>query len=183
MQRVIQFSAVLAIIVGVAHEAKAFGVGADLGYSRALVSDGDDSNGWGGDLYIRPLPLPIIDPELQLGFHRFSFDGGGAGGDANMTLYPLLAGARLYIPVVPVFVGAHVGVIGTRFSTDGAGNIPGISDTSWDFGFNVAAGYHFLDLTLVKLGIILQYYVVPADSETAPDFNMFTAGLDVALGF
>ncbi len=181
MQRVIQVGAVLAIMIGVTHEAKAFGVGADIGYSRALVSGGDDANGWGGDLYIRPLPLPIIDPELQIGLHRFSLDTGA--GDANMTIYPLLAGARLYIPVVPVFVGAHVGVIGTRFSTDGAGNVPGISDTSWDFGFNVAAGYHFLDLTLIKLGVIVQYYVVPADSESAPDFNMFTAGLDVALGF
>ncbi len=181
MQRVIQLSALLAIILGVTQEAKAFGVGADLGYSRILVKDGDDSNGFGGDLYIRPLPFPIIDPEIQLGLHRFSADS--AAGDVNYTVYPLLAGARLYIPVVPIFVGAHVGVVGSRFSAKGAGNVPGFSDTNWDFGFNVAAGYHFLDLTLVKLGLILNYYVVPSDHGNTPDFNMFTAGLDVALGF
>lgn len=183
MQRVIQLSALLAIVLGVAQEAKAFGIGADLGYSRILVKDGEDSNGFGGDLYIRPLPFPIIDPEIQVGLHRFTSDGGGV--DSSLTVYPLLAGARLYIPVVPIFVGAHVGVIGNRFSLEGntGGAVQDFSDTNWDFGFNVAAGYHFLDLTLIKLGLILNYYVVPADHENTPDFNMFTAGLDVALGF
>jgi hypothetical protein len=182
MQRVIQLSAVLSIMFAVTQEAKAFGVGADLGYSRVLVQDSDDKSGYGGDLYIRPLPLPIIDPELQLGFHRFSMDTAAA--DANFTIYPLLAGARLYIPVVPIFVGAHAGVVGSRISAKAAGNGPTFSDTNWDFGFNIAAGYHFLDLTLIKLGLILNYYVVPANhGSSAPDFNMFTAGLDIALGF
>lgn len=174
MQRLIQISAVLAIIVGVTHEAKAFGVGADLGYSRTIVKDAPDSSGYGGDLYIRPLPLPILDPELQVGLHKFDPN------NVSLTLYPLMAGARVYIPTLPLFAQAHVGVIGTHVGIS-TGTLNTVSNTNWNFGFNVGAGYHFLDLTVLKLGAIVQYWHV--SSKNTSDFSMLTAGLDVALGF
>ncbi len=176
-QRTVLFG-VMAMVLGVAVDAKAFGVGADFGYSRILVEDGEDQSGYGGDLYLRPLPLPIIDPELQIGLHRFSPD------NASLTVWPIMAGARIELPVVPLFVAGHVGVLGNRFSIDDTSFTPGFSNTNWDFGFNVGAGWHFLELPLIKLGVSALYYVVPRNHDDgSPDFNMFTVGLDAALGF
>lgn len=175
MQRTVLFG-VMAVVLGVAVDAKAFGVGADFGYSRILVEDAKDQSGFGGDLYLRPLPLPIIDPEIQLGLHRFSQD------ESSLTVWPLMAGARLELPVLPIFIAGHVGVLGSRYSIDNS-NLPGFSDTNWDFGFNVGGGWHFLELPLIKLGVSALYYVVPKNHENTPDFNMFTVGLDAALGF
>ncbi len=160
MQRFVLVLGALAVVIGASKEAKAFGVGADFGYSRVLVEDAKDLNGFGGDLYIRPLPLPIIDPEIQLGWHHFSQSNNGA--DASFAIYPLLAGARLDLPVIPVFVGAHVGVIGNHYKvTGGPSASDAFTNTNWDFGFNVGGGWNFLSLPLIKLGIGAWYYVVP----------------------
>jgi opacity protein-like surface antigen len=186
MQRFVLVVAALAVVIGASKQAKAFGVGADFGYSRVLVKQGDDFNGYGGDLYIRPLPLPIVDPEIQVGWHHFSANGG----DTSFTVYPLLAGARLDLPVIPVFVGAHLGVIGNHIkATTGPSATDAFTNTNWDFGFNVGGGWHFLSLPLIKLGIGAWYYVVPKNhsgssgSAGSPDFNMFQVALDVGLGF
>jgi opacity protein-like surface antigen len=182
MQRFVLVVGAIAIVIGASEQAKAFGIGADFGYSRVLVKDGKDANGFGGDLYLRPLPLPIIDPEIQLGLHHFKESN--AGVDTSFTIYPLLAGARLKVPFVPVFVGAHVGVIGNHVSSSIAPTVSGaVSDTNWDFGFNVGGGWNFLNLPLISLGIGAWYYVIPASHNNGVNFNMFNVALDVGLGF
>lgn len=182
MQRLVLVLGVLAVVVGASKQAKAFGIGADFGYSRVFVQDSDDYNGFGGDLYIRPLPLPVIDPEIQLGLHHFNHSQDDV--DASFTIYPLLAGARLKIPFVPIFVGAHVGVIGNHISTSSPSVSDAYTDTNWDFGFNVGGGWNFLNLPLISLGIGAWYYVVPTNhTGGSPDFNMFSVALDVGLGF
>ncbi|MBC7793796.1 MAG: outer membrane beta-barrel protein [Clostridia bacterium] len=172
----------MAVILGASADAKAFGIGADFGYSRILIEDGDDFSGFGGDLYLRPLPLPIVDPEIQLGLHHFGQDSGGV--ETSSTIWPVMAGARVNLPIIPIFVAGHVGLLGNHFSADNKilqTNV--FSDTNWDFGFNIGGGFEFLDLTVVKLGISALYYVVPKNHDNTPDFNMFTVGLDGSLGF
>ncbi len=47
-------------------------------------------------------------------------------------------GARVSIPVLPVFVAGHVGYLVNRYSVDSSdGNLPNFGETSRDFGFNV----------------------------------------------
>ena len=185
MQRMVLFVGVLAVVVGASTQAKAFGIGADFGYSRTLRAD-PAANGYGGNLYIRPLPLPFIDPEIQLGFHHLSVGKNDA--DHTFAVYPLLVGARLDLPVIPIFVGAHLGFIGNHYQNVGRGPAVGdaFSNTNWDFGFNVGGGWHFLTLPLIKLGIGAWYYVIPKDRtgpNATPNFNMLSIALDASLGF
>jgi hypothetical protein len=156
-----------------ARNARAFGIGADVGYSRLLGDHGQD--GYGGDLYLRllPIPLPLIDLELQGGYHRFEARG------MTAALVPVFIGARLNlpIPVLNLFVGARVGLMHrTADLTFTAGAATGGSN---DFAFNVGGGINLVDLPLLKLGVASWYYVVTDHAST----KMLTVGLNVDVGF
>jgi hypothetical protein len=159
-----------------ARSAQAFGIGADLGYSR-LLDDGQQSGGVGGDLYLRllPIPVPLVDVELQAGFHRFQFDGLVK---PTLDLVPLFVGARLNLPIpgVKVFLGAHVGAMYQNAKVPFGDVDLGSSRT--DFAANLGAGVTLLDLPLLKLGVSAWFYAVNDDRRT----TMGTVGLNADFG-
>jgi hypothetical protein len=158
-----------------ARNAQAFGVGADLGYSRILGDNG--VGGFGGDLYLRllPIPVPLVDVELQVGFHRFQFDGLVK---PTLDLVPLFAGARLNLPIpgVKVFLGAHVGAMYQNAKVPFGDVDLGSSRT--DFAANLGAGVTLVDLPLLKIGVSAWFYAVNDDRRT----TMGTVGLNADFG-
>ena len=135
--------------------------------------NGDGQNGFGANVYLRPLPLPLIEPELQVGFHRFAPEG------ATITEIPIMVGARIGLPVpmLSPFVGAHVGLMRTAVTFDLLGVSQ--SDSQMDPAFNVGAGLNFLDLPLLSIGVAAWYTIILADGESG---KMLTAGINVDIG-
>lgn len=167
-------------IVGASAQAKAFGLGADFGYKRLLIPQDPDLNGYGGDVYVRPLALILVEPELQLGRRHSPTKIIGTVG-YWYDLYPLMVGARVSLPVVPIFLGAHLGAVCTRFRFAGCPAEPSApaAVTKWNFGFNVGGGYTFLDVASITLGISAWYYVVPASDSSGAKSQMLTVNLDL----
>ena len=170
-----------ALVTLAAKPAFAFGVGADLGMSR--IMNGDGKNGFGADIYLRilPLPIPLVTPEIQIGMHRFTFEGGGGIDDITVTNMPIMVGGRfgLPIPVMSPWVDAHIGLNRATSSFEG-------SEAENSLGFNVGAGIELLNLPLIALGLGAHYYIIqpsgdaPEGSESA---KMFTIGVDGSIGF
>jgi hypothetical protein len=171
MQKVLASLAfVSALAVGTSN-AYAFGIAADAGLSR--IMNGDGQNGFGANVYIRPIPLPLITPEIQVGFHRFAPEG------ATITEIPIMVGGRfgLPVPMLSPFVGAHVGLMRTGISIDILGE--SVSDSEMDVAFNVGAGLNFLDLPLLSVGVAAWYNMIMSEGETG---KMLTAGVQVEVG-
>lgn len=159
-----------------AKPAAAFGVGASAGYSRLM--NGDGQNGFGIDAFLRviPLPLPFIDPELQVGLHQFSSET--MLGDASLSIIPIYVGARasLPLPAISPWVGAHIGLAHQRMS------MGDFSDSDTTMGMNIGAGIELLNLPLISVGLGAWYHIITAAEDGAEAGKMFTIGVDGSLG-
>ena len=149
-------------------------VGVDLNFNDAITEDNDDDaeTGAGVDVFFGPrldLTLLTLTTELSGGFHDL-------GGDADPTVYRLLAGGRLGLgAIIRPSVFAHLGVGHVRFD-----NLLGGRDGRTHLAGDVGAALDFTLLPLINLGIQGSYNAV-AGNDDEQAIEWLQAGVHVTF--